>query len=80
MCIRFPVFKMWICSIRRPAEYADGDIQNKCGPGQPPGPHCFVSAAPVDAALGGEVYAHETAFPKERTFLAHAADDPSTND
>ena len=39
----------------------------------------LVSAAPVDAALGGEVYAHETAFPKECTFLAHAAGDPSTN-
>ena len=40
----------------------------------------LVSAAPVIfAALGGEVYARETAFPKECTFLTHAAGDPSTN-
>ena len=32
----------------------------------------LVSAAPVDAALSGEVYARETTFPEECTFLAHA--------
>ena len=39
----------------------------------------LVSAAPVHAAVGGEVCVRETAFPKECSFLAHAAGDPSTN-
>ncbi len=42
--------------------------KNKCGPGQPPGPHCrWTSGCSVTAPCSEAPL--ETAFPEERSFL-----------
>jgi hypothetical protein len=54
------------------------ETQNKMRP-RPATWAALLVRASRFTALGGEVCARKTAFPKERTFLAHPAGDPSTN-